>query len=244
MHPVICTWGPFSIYSYGLMVAIAFLIGSTLAAMQARRQNIKAEVVFNLSLIVVIAGVIGARIFYVATNLGDYLSNPSEIIMLQHGGLSWFGGLILGSIAGIAYVKNKKLPVLKMLDLLVPFVALAQSIGRIGCLLNGCCFGKVSEFGFYFPVHNKVLIPTQLYSSLILLFIFIFLRVLQDKPHVQGQVFFAYLVLYSLKRFFIEFWRADNPIVIFNLTLFQVLSIVLFCFALLGLILLKKSKKI
>jgi phosphatidylglycerol:prolipoprotein diacylglycerol transferase len=139
------------------------------------------------------------------------------------------------------YVKNKKLPLLKILDLMIPFVALAQAIGRIGCLLNGCCFGKISEFGLYFPVHHQILVPTQLYSSLILIFIFIVLRILQEKPHKQGQVFFAYLVLYSLKRFFIEFWRADNPILIFNLTLFQILSIALFCFALLGLLLLKKS---
>lgn len=242
MHPVICTWGPFTIHSYGLMLAAAFVAGSTLAAMQAKRQDLDPDIILNLSFIVVISGIIGARIFYVATNLNDYLGNPLEIIMLQHGGLSWFGGLILGTIAGITYVKNKKLPLLKILDLMMPFVALAQAIGRVGCLLNGCCFGKVSQSGLYFPVHNQILVPTQLYSSLILIFIFIVLRILQEKPHKRGEIFFAYLTLYSLKRFFIEFWRADNPAVIFNLTLFQILSIALFCFALLGLFLIKKSK--
>jgi phosphatidylglycerol:prolipoprotein diacylglycerol transferase len=242
MHPVICTWGPFTIYSYGLMLALAFIVGSTLAAMQAKRQNLEADIIFNLSFAIVISGIIGARLFYVITNLKDYLKNPLEIIMLQHGGLSWFGGLILGSIAGIAYIKNRKLPLLKTLDLMMPFVALAQAIGRIGCLFNGCCFGKPSEFGLYFPVHKQILIPTQLYSSLLLVFIFIVLRAIQDKPHRAGQIFFAYLALYSLKRFFIEFWRADNPAIIFNLTLFQVLSIVLFCIALAGLFLLKKPK--
>jgi phosphatidylglycerol:prolipoprotein diacylglycerol transferase len=241
MHPIICTWGPFSIYAYGLMLALAFIASSTLAAHKARSENIRPDTIINLSFIVAISGIIGARIFYVATNLNDYLKNPLEIIMLRHGGLSWFGGLILGSIAGIVYIRNRKLPIFKILDLMMPFVALAQAIGRIGCLLNGCCFGKVSKFGIYFAVHNQVLIPTQLYSSLILIFIFIVLRILQDRPHKPGEIFFLYLALYSLKRFFIEFWRADNPTIIFNLTLFQVLSIALFCFALFGIFLVKKS---
>ncbi len=242
MHPLICSWGPFSIYSYGLMLAIAFVTASALAGMQAKRQNIQPDIIFNLSFIVVISGVIGARIFYVLTNLSDYVRNPQEIIMLQHGGLSWFGGLISGSIAGITYIKNKKLPVLKILDLMIPFVALGQSIGRIGCLLNGCCFGKASELGLYFPVHQQILIPTQMYSSLLLLFIFIILRILQEKPHSQGQVFFIYLLLYSVQRFFIEFWRADNPRIIFNLTLFQILSIALFCLGFIGILRLKKPR--
>ncbi|MDD5156238.1 MAG: prolipoprotein diacylglyceryl transferase [Candidatus Omnitrophica bacterium] len=241
MHPVICTWGPFSIYSYGMMLAIAFVVGSALAAMEAGRRNIEPDIIFNLCFVIAISGVIGARIFYVATNLGEYLRDPLEIFMLQHGGLSWFGGLMLGAAAGIAYVRHKKLPLLKILDLMSPFVALAQSIGRIGCLLNGCCFGRESAYGLYFPVHDKVLIPTQMYSSLFLVFLFIILRILQDRPHKQGYVFFSYLALYSVGRFFIEFWRADNPAVIFNLTLFQVLSIVLFCIALFGFLSLKKS---
>lgn len=242
MHPLICSWGPISVYSYGLMLALAFVISSSLAARRGLRENIDPSIIFNLSLVIVVSGVIGGRIFYVLTNLGDYLRNPLEIIMLQHGGLSWFGGLMLGSIAGVIYVKNKKLPLLKILDLLAPFVALGQAIGRIGCLLNGCCFGKASGFGLYFPAHQQILVPTQLYSSLILLFIFIVLRILQDKPHQQGKVFFTYLLLYSIKRFFIEFWRADNPVIILNLTLFQILSVPLFCFALLALFWLKKPK--
>jgi len=223
------------------LLAIAFVVGSTLAAMQARRQNIEPDIIFNLSFVIVISGVIGARIFYVLTNLGDYLKNPLEMVMLQQGGLSWFGGLILGAAAGIAYIKYKKLPLLKVLDLMSPFVALSQSIGRIGCLLNGCCFGKESAYGLYFPVHGKVLIPTQMYSSLTLLFIFIILRTLQERPHKQGYVFLTYLALYSVARFFIEFWRADNPAIILTLTLFQVLSIALFCLALSGFLLLRKS---
>lgn len=242
MYPEICKIGPLTIYSYGLMLAMAFGLSSMLLVNRAKRENINSDVIFNFAFAVFIFGIIGARILYIIENLGYYVKEPLETVMLQHGGLSWFGGLISGIFAGVIYLKNKNLPIYKILDLVVPFVALAQAIGRVGCLLNGCCFGKVSKFGIYFNVHKAILIPTQAYSSLALIFIFIFLRVLQDKPHKEGEIFFIYLLLYSLKRFFIEFWRADNPSIFLGLTLFQIISIVIFCLSLAKLVLIKRMK--
>jgi phosphatidylglycerol:prolipoprotein diacylglycerol transferase len=106
-------------------------------------------------------------------------------------------------------------------DLLSPFVALGQAIGRLGCLLNGCCGGRT-------------VISLQIYSSFILILIFIVLRFLQEKPHKEGEVFFAYLILYSLKRFCIEFWRADYKSVFAGLTLFQLISAVVLLIGLIG----------
>jgi len=117
---------------------------------------------------------------------------------------------------------------LRSLDLLAPFIALGQAIGRIGCLLNGCCFGRESKFGLYFKVFDQILIPTQLYSSLLLLLIFIVLRLKQDAKHLPGEILCGYLFLYSLKRFFIEFLRNDSPRMFYGLTLFQVLCLVMF----------------
>ncbi len=242
MYPVICKIGPFSIYSYGLMLVVAFAVSSTLARLQAKKQNINPDIIFNFSFVVFISGIIGARILYIIQNLSYYLKNPLETIMLQQGGLSWFGGLVFGLVSGIMYLKKKNLSVYKILDLIIPFVALAGGIGRIGCLLNGCCFGRVSKFGIYFAVHNSILIPTQIYSSLSLIFIFIILRFLQERPHKEGAIFFAYLLFYSIKRFFIEFWRGDNEMIIFRLTLFQIISMVIFCLSFLKLLLIKKSK--
>ena len=242
MHPIICTIGPFTLYSYGLMLVVAFIAGTFLASRQAKKENINPNIIFNLAFIAFLSGIIGARAFYIIENLNYYLRNPIEIIMLQHGGLSWFGGLISGLFAAIFYLKTKKLPIYKILDLIVPFVALAQAIGRVGCLLNGCCFGKVSRFGLYFKVHQAVLIPTQLYSSLALLLIFLILRFFQDRPHKEGQIFFLYLFLYSMKRFVIEFWRADNPVIFLGLTLFQILSILIFCLSFFKLIAIIKTR--
>ena len=242
MRPIICTIGPFNVYSYGLMLAAAFLLSVTLAQAQAKKEKIDPAAIFDLAFLSFICGVLGARIFYIAENIGYYLRWPLEIIMLQRGGLSWFGGLILGAACGIAYLKKKGLPFYLALDLISPFVALAQSIGRIGCLLNGCCFGRPSLRGIYFNVHEASLIPTQLYSSLALLLIFAVLRLLQDKPHRRGEIFFCYLLFYSLKRFLIEFWRADNPAVIYGLSLFQLLSLALFLFSLVKLSMLRNEK--
>ncbi len=229
MHPIICQIGPFTIYSYGFMLAAAFMVSFVFVRLQAQRQGVDPQIIFNFLFLSFISGIIGARIFYIAENMAYYIESPLEILKLYHGGLSWFGGLIAGLICGILYLKKKNLPVYKTFDLVIPFLALAQAIGRIGCLLNGCCFGIT-------PV------PVQIYSSLILVLVFVILRFLQEAPHKDGQVFFSYLLLYSIKRFLVEFWRADNMIVFLGLSLFQILSVCLFFAALAGLCLIQKRK--
>ena len=224
------------------MLVLAFSVSSILMAIEARRQGQDADKIFNLAFIAFISGIIGARLFYVVENAYYYLKFPYEIVMFHKGGLSWYGGLILGSIAAFVYIKKNKLGLYKTLDLLAPFVALAQSLGRIGCFLNGCCYGKESAFGIYFPAHEAQLIPTQIYSSLALLAIFAALRILQERPHRLGAIIFSYLFLYSIKRFFVEFWRADNDIVFYGLTLFQILSILLFVFSAIMLIYIRQKK--
>jgi len=228
MLPEICHIGNFTIYSYGLMLVLAFFVCAYLSSFQARKEGMDAEQIFNLFFYIFIFGIIGSRLFYVLLNFRFYLQNPLEIIMLQHGGMAWFGGLFFGSATAILFIKKHKMELLKTLDLLVPFVALGQAIGRIGCLLNGCCFGRESEFGLYFKVFDKILIPTQLYSSLLLILIFVILRFKQDRKHLPGEILCSYLFLYSLKRFFIEFLRNDSPRIFYGLTFFQLLCLGVF----------------
>jgi len=233
MLPEICRVGPFTIYSYGLMLVLAFFTSAYLASLQAKRKGLDPDLIFNLCFLVFISGIIGARVLYVLNNFGVYLRNPLEIIMLQHGGLAWFGGVIFGALAAILFIKKNKLSLFRILDLLIPFIALGQAIGRIGCFLNGCCFGRVSKFGIYFRVFDQVLIPTQLYSSLLLLLIFFVLRFMQDRKHLPGRILCAYLFLYSIKRFFIEYLRNDSPRIFHGLTIFQLLSLGMFVTSLL-----------
>ena len=240
MHPIIFKLGPFTIYSYGLIIVLAFIVSTFLLVRQAKQYGLNPDLIFNLSFIILVSGIIGARILYVILNLRFYLSNPVEVIMLSHGGLAWFGGLISGTLACTIYLKYKRLDVYRIFNLVIPYVALGQAIGRVGCFLNGCCFGKESlRFGLYFPVHNKILIPTQLYSSFALLLIFAILRTKQIQTHKKGEIFYLYLLLYSLWRFFIEFFRADTRIFIFDLTIFQIFSIAVFVFSLVMLLKIK-----
>ena len=244
MYPIICKIGPFTIYSYGLMIAIAFMLNLYLASNKAKASGFEPGEIQNLAFIILIFGIIGARLLYVGLNFNYYIKNMKEIILLQRGGLSWFGGLFLGSIAAIIYIRKKRLRPYKTLDLIIPYVALGQAIGRIGCLLNGCCYGRPSPFGIYFPAHKQVLLPTQIYASLSMLVIFLILRIMHDRPHKEGEIFFIYLILYSTKRFLIEFFRAEHKIFGFGFTIFQLISLIILLLSLCKLIFIKRSNKI
>ncbi len=228
MLPEICHIGNFTVYSYGLLLVSAFFVCAYLSVQEARREGVNPDQVFNLLFYIFIFGIIGSRVLYVLLNAAFYWRNPLEIIMLAHGGMAWFGGLIFGASTAVFIIRKNKMELFKTLDLLAPFVALAQAIGRIGCLLNGCCYGRESESGLYFAIFDKTLIPTQLYSSLLLLLIFILLRARQNKKHATGEIFTGYLFLYSLKRFSIEFLRNDSPRIFWGLTIFQIFCLGLF----------------
>lgn len=203
-----------------------------LASRAAGQAGIEAQSINNLGFLILFFGIIGARIFYVILHFENYASSLKDIFFLHQGGLSWFGAFFLGGLAGLIFLRAKGLPFYKTLDIIIPYVALGQAIGRIGCLLNGCCYGGPSRYGIYFPVHNEVLIPTQIYSSLALLVIFLILRLMQKRPQPAGRVFFSYLTLYALIRFLIEFWRIEHAKLFLGLTVFQIISLVILVFSL------------
>ena len=242
MYPVICRIGPFTVYSYGLMVALAFASSLYLVSRHAQREGIDRGLINNLGFIILLGGIVGARALYVVLHFENYVGNLKEIFFIQQGGLSWFGAFFLGGTAGYIYLKRKGLSFYKTLDLIIPYVALGQAIGRIGCLLNGCCFGPPSKYGIYFSVHQAVLIPIQIYSSLGLLAIFLILRLIQKNKLALGFTFFSYLLLYSLMRFFLEFWRVEHPKLLGGLTVFQLISLIIFLFSLAKLIIINHKK--
>lgn len=208
MYPILFEFGPVKIYSYGLALAFAFIVSIYLARIEARRQRIPPEKIASLAFLVILSGILGARILYVLQNLDYYVNSPLEIVMLNKGGLSFYGGLILAAISAAIFLKRENLPALKTFDVLAPYLALGQAIGRIGCFLNGCCYGAGDA------------LPVQLYASLGLLLIFIILRIYQS--------FLLYCLLYSSLRFFMEYLRTDNLPVAANLTVHQIISIAVF----------------
>jgi len=239
MYPIICQIGPFTVYSYGLAMALAFLVCIFLARIQAPRAGIDPNKVFDLSFLVLIGGIIGGRFLYVVLNLSYFLEYPKEISMLHRGGLAWFGAITFATMAGIIFFKRNKWHVLKSIDFFAPYIALGHAIGRIGCFLNGCCYGRPASWGIYFPAHDARLIPTQLISTLYLIIIFLILRFLQKKPHKPGEIFFSYLLFSSLARFLNEFLRADTPEILVGLTIFQIISVFLILGSLYAIIFIK-----
>lgn len=217
MFPVLFKFGFIQIYSYGLMVALAFWVCAYLLSKQARLLGVGKDFFWNMFGWLLVGGILGGRLLYVIFNLDYFRVNPREIPALWQGGLIWYGALAGGFLSGTAYLKLKKVNVIKALDLIAPFLALGQAIGRIGCFLNGCCYGS-----------PELVVPAQLISSFNLTAIFITLRLLREKKHKDGDVLAGYLLLASFERFMVEFLRRDSPRDYAGMTIFQVISVFIF----------------
>ncbi|MFA5146080.1 MAG: prolipoprotein diacylglyceryl transferase [Candidatus Omnitrophota bacterium] len=232
MHPVLLTLGAFSIYSYGTMLAIGFAVSLFLIRRNSSGFGLDSNRMTDTAVIVLIAGISGARLLYVAMNSPYYLRHPLDVLKLPEGGLVWYGGFFFGLAAMWFYLRWQKLSFWNTADLFAPYVALAQSFGRIGCFLNGCCFGKEAQpgslLGVIFPGSSELRLPAQVYSALALLAIFVILRIWQGRRKFYGEIFLGYCVLYSSKRFLAEFLRGDNAPVAYGLTFSQVVSAALF----------------
>ena len=236
MHPILFKIGPLNIYSYGVMVALGFGVMTAFIYFRAPKFNLDRDSIIDFSIIVLISGVIGARLLYVLLNFRYYLVNPLEVFNFSRGGLAWYGGFVMALLASVWYVKKKKLDFWASSDFIAPYIALAQGFGRIGCFLNGCCYGIEAPAGFPLGLalpHDALRHPAQLYSASLLFAIFVILRVWQDKKRFDGEIFLGYCILYSIKRFSVEFLRGDNPRILLGLTLSQVISVFLLAVALL-----------
>lgn len=217
MRPVLIHLGNFKIYSYGFFVALGIIAATLYLMSRVKRKGGSPETVIDLVLVTVISGVIGARLAYIL--LYDpryYLEHPGRIFMLQEGGLAFYGAFILGLLAAVIFLRKAKIPVLGFLDLVAPALALGYAVARIGCFLNGCCYGRPTElpWGVVFPVVDGLRRhPTQLYSVLAGLLIFAFLEWKTRKGiRFQGQIFSLFLILYGLLRAGIEFLRENAQI--------------------------------
>ena len=227
MHPILFTLGPVHFYSYGLMIALGFLSANILAARRAQALGMDPARIQNITLTALIAGLVGGRLAYVLLQWDLYRNNPLEILRLDHGGLVFFGGLAAGLAGGIWAIRRAGMPVLKTVDLLIPPLMVAHALGRIGCFLNGCCYGKATQlpWGIRFPSDPARRHPTQLYEMLALFGIFFLLKRLERRNPPPGTILLAYGLSYGFWRFLVEFLRADNPPVAWGLTVFQLISL-------------------
>lgn len=220
MLPIILRLGSLNVYSYGLMLFISFILGIKITEARAKKFGVDPKKITDLALVVLLAVVIGARLLYVIFHWSEFRNDLLAIIAFWRGGLAglmFYGGLVLAILAGIFYVKSQKLPLLKMFDAVTPAIVLGEFFTRIGCFLNGCCFGKPTNlpWGIIFPqaspagdiFPNTKIHPTQLYSSIAGLLLFFFALWLERKRLKAGVLFFVIMALYALYRFLIDFVR-------------------------------------
>jgi phosphatidylglycerol:prolipoprotein diacylglycerol transferase len=238
VHPVLVDYGHIRIYSWGFMLAIAVIVAIIGLMKMYRREGYDTDSVLDMVIILVLAGIIGARALYiVAYQWQEFLADPWAVLSLKNGlsGMVWYGGVILDVPLFIWYLRHKGYPMWKMLDMYAPFAAMGYAIVRIGCFLNGCCYGKIthSAWGVVFPaVDSFTRYPTQLFSSAINLVLFGFLLWYYPRRRYDGEVFIFYFLGYSLYRFMIEFLRVSE-VNYGPLTMSQIISMGIFTVALL-----------
>jgi len=254
MYPELFRIGNFPINTYGVFLAIAFLCAILIAVKLARRDGLPAEKIYDLSLWMLLAGLIGSKILMFFTE-PEYRDNPKLFLsldFLRSGGV-WYGGLLGAVLAGYFLMKRYKLPWWKTADACAPGIAIGNFFGRQGCFAAGCCWGKPTTlpWGVKFteaghqitgvPI-DAHLHPTQLYESFAMLLVFLFLFWLHKRKRFDGQVILAYALLYSAIRFTIEFVRDDPRGDVFGLTSLtglstsQIISLVIGIWALILLI--------
>lgn len=215
MHNEIITIGNFTVYGYGLMIAIGIVLAYIMAEFRAKRLGLESQNVFPLTVCAVVFGLIGAKLLYWITVIDEIIANPRMMLDIADGFVV-YGGIIVGILACFIFSKIKKFGLLPYMDLILPSVALAQAFGRLGCFLAGCCYGKETDSACHivftesqFAPNNVQLIPTQLFSSGLNFLHFAALCIIAKKVKKPGIVSACYLIFYSVGRFILEFFRGD-----------------------------------
>lgn len=223
--------GHFSIYLFGVTIALGMLVGTAIMIKEAKRKGMNVDKLTDLAIYTIIASLIGARLYYVvAFNLEYYLANPKAIIFVRDGGLSIQGALIFGIVFAFWYTKKKKISFWKAADTFVPGIIMGQAIGRIGCDVFGIPMEKAYPWGIM--VNSQLLHPAQIYEALLDLFLFTYLWRGRNKVKYNGELFIKYVIGFSIIRAIVEIFRS-NPIAFGPFTIAHVTSFVIIFIAVL-----------
>ena len=255
MFPVLIKIGPLTIHTYGLLIAVGFLVALTLAAREAKRKDIPNESIIDVGFYALLSGVIGARLFFILTNLGNFLEHPLDMVKIWEGGLVFYGGVIFALPTAIWVAKKRGLPLWQTADIWAPSIAIGHAIGRLGCFCAGCCYGRPAEgllWSVTFTNPNSLAVlgtplhPTQLYESALELMNFLILMTLRRHQSFKGQLFLVYILNYSIIRSVVELFRGDEVrgFLFPGFSYSQAISVAMFIAALSLLIVLKNKKSL
>lgn len=212
MHPILFEYGKVKIYSFGLMLVIGLLIAIGVGRKRAPRYGITPDQFVDASMIGLLLGIVGARLVFILQDWGYYSANPAKLWTLQFEGITSFGGIIFGALGMWIWSLRKKVALIKVLDTSGGPFLLAHAVGRIGCLLNGCCFGTACTVPWGIPIkgHTGLFHPAQAYDTLMNIAAFFVLVAIEKRGLKSGQSFGLFLILHGLTRFIYEFWRAGS----------------------------------
>jgi phosphatidylglycerol:prolipoprotein diacylglycerol transferase len=223
MHPILFGAGPLTIYTYGVLLAAAYLFGLQLARVRAKARGLDANRILDLGIYIIISALIGAKLLLLVTDFRVFSADPRELLTLARSGGVFYGGLILAVTVALVYIRRIGLPLWTTCDVFAPGIALGHVIGRFGCLFAGCCYGKETHVPWAITFHdtfananvgtplNVPLHPTQIYEAGAEALILIVLLATERKGRpYPGRTFWLYMLLYAVSRFIIEFYRGDE----------------------------------
>jgi phosphatidylglycerol---prolipoprotein diacylglyceryl transferase len=247
--------GQLTLYTYGVLLAAAYLLGLKFAMVRAKRRGLDANRVLDLGIYIIISALIGAKLLLLLTDFSTFRADPRELLTLLRSGGVFYGGLILAVTVALLYIRRVGLPLWTTCDVFAPGIALGHVVGRFGCLFAGCCYGKPTTrpWGITFtdpfaaanvgtplgvPLH-----PTQLYEAGAELLIVAALLWTERKGRpFAGRTFWLYMLLYAISRFIIEFFRGDERGMVFMFSTSQFISLLLAPLALVMLLYLSRAE--
>jgi len=241
VYPELFTVGPLTVYTYGVLLAAAYLLGLRLAMARAKARSLDPTRMLDLGIYIIISALVGAKALLVVVEWRHFTSSPAEFLSLARSGGVFYGGLILAVSVALWYIRRHRLPVWQTCDVFAPGIALGHAVGRLGCLAAGCCYGRPTSVGWAVTFTNPAaaanvgtplgvpLHPTQLYESAAEALILGLLLATERRGRpFPGRTFWLYMLLYGVSRFVIEFYRGDPRGMVFDaLSTSQFISVVL-----------------
>jgi phosphatidylglycerol:prolipoprotein diacylglycerol transferase len=243
MYPVLVQFGSFQLRSYGVVLALSFVLAAWLASREARRKGLDPNVVNDFVVYALVGGIIGARLYYVAfSNPADFLRQPWEILAVWHGGIGIIGAIVGGFVAALWYCRRRNVPLRRFADALAPGLILGQATGVLACLLNGDSYGKASGGPWAITYTdpramaplNVPLHPVELYEMAAYFLVFALVWQARKKFTTNGAVFLTYLAGYGAARFAVEFFRGNPAIFAWGVPAAQVFGAALIVAAAVG----------
>jgi len=240
MHPILFEVAGFPIYTYGLLLAAAYLLGLQFALMRARSRGLDANKVMDLGIWIIVSALVGAKLMLLIVEHDKFSRNPGEFLNLARSGGVFYGGLIAAVVVALWYLWRHRMPMWTVTDVFAPGIALGHVVGRLGCLFAGCCFGRPTDVPWAITFHNEFanqnvgtplgipLHPTQLYEAGAELLILGVLLLMERRGRpFAGRTFWSYMFLYGISRFVIEFYRGDPRGMVGDFSTSQFVSILI-----------------